>query len=129
MPGPDDQPQEQISPAVAPPAPAEGLATAPAESAPITPPASNSLKDVEVEGYKFQFDADKIDDVEVIEMASQIEKGDAAKIIDFIKFLLGDDGYTEMKNYFVTKDGKFKLTTLMNVFEQIFENFDPKALA
>lgn len=92
----------------------------------IAPPAGDKIKEVTVQGYTFKFDAEKIDDVEVIEMAAKIEEGQTAKIIEFVKFLLGDDGYTDMKNFFVTQDGKFKLTTLLKIFEAIFEKFDPK---
>lgn len=92
----------------------------------IVPPATNTIKEVEYEGFKFKFDSDKIDDVEVVEMAAKIEEGKPALIIDFIKLLVGDDGYTAMKDYFVEKDGKFRLTTLTNIFEVIFKQFDPK---
>lgn len=92
----------------------------------ITPPETDKIKEVTVQGYTFKFDAEKIDDVEVIEMAAKIEEGQTAKIIEFVKFLLGDTGYTDMKNFFVTQDGKFKLTTLLKIFEAIFEKFDPK---
>ena len=93
----------------------------------VTPPADEpTIRDVTVEGFTFKLDTEKIDDVEVIEMAGKIEEGQTAKIIDFVKFLLGEGVYNDMKAYFVAKDGKFKLTTLMSVFEAIFENFDPK---
>lgn len=85
-----------------------------------------NLKDVTVDGYTFKFDPEKIDDVEVIEMAAKIEKGDAAKIIDFMVFLIGEQGYADMKNFYVTRDGKFKLTVLMQIFEAVFKEFDPK---
>lgn len=104
------------------------------ETNPVDPPAragaddkpKTDIKEVTVDGYKFTFDAEKIDDVEVIEMAAQIEEGQTAKIIQFVKFLIGDKGYEDMKAYFVAKDGRFKLTTLMRVFEAIFQNFNPK---
>lgn len=92
----------------------------------ITPPVNDTVKDVEYEGYKFKFDSDIIDDIEIVELVAEIESGKPALIIKFIKLVLGEDGYTEMKNYFVTKDGKFKLTTLTNIFEEIFNKFDPK---
>lgn len=93
---------------------------------PPVDPDAPKIEQVEVEGYTLKFDAEKIDDVEVIEMAAKIEEGQVAKIIEFVKFLVGDEVYTDMKNYFVTKDGKFKLTTLMKIFEAIFSKFDPK---
>lgn len=92
----------------------------------ITPPETDKIKDVTVQGYTFKFDAEKLDDVEVIEMAAKIEEGQTTKIIEFVKFLLGDHGYNDMKNFYITQDGKFKITTLVKVFESIFEKFDPK---
>ena len=88
--------------------------------------AIDTMKEVTVDGYTFKFDGEKIDDVEVIERVAKIEEGQTAEIIKFVKFLIGDDGYTEMKNFFVTKEGKFKLSTLMKIFEAIFKEFDPK---
>lgn len=95
------------------------------DDAAVVPPV-DTMKEVTVEGYTFKFDGELIDDVEVIERVAKIEEGQTGEIIEFVKFLLGADGYQDMKNYFVTKVGKFKLSTLMQIFEAIFHEFDPK---
>ena len=92
----------------------------------ITPPVTDTKKDVEYEGYKFTFDADIIDDVEIVEMVAEIESGKPEKIIVFLKLVLGEQTYLDMKNFFIAKDGKFRLTKMTNIFEEIFNKFDPK---
>lgn len=85
------------------------------------------LKNVEVDGYKFQINEDSLDDVEMLEMIDGIENGERpALIMTLLKKLIGDDGYEAMKAYFVEKDGRFKMSKLGDVYKAIFEGFDPK---
>lgn len=92
----------------------------------IVPPVNDKIKPVEYDGYKFEFDSDKIDDMEIVEMAAKIESGNVSLLVPFVEAILGADGYTDLKNYFITKEGKLRLTTLMQIFEAIFKQFDPK---
>lgn len=85
------------------------------------------LRDVTVDGYTFKLDDTLLDDVEVLEMIDAVESENRpGVVIKLLKNLVGDDGYNEMKDYFVKKDGRFKMTKLMKVYEAIFEGFDPK---
>lgn len=100
---------------------------------PATPPAAppeepkSKIKDVEVEGYKFKLNEELLDDVELLEMIDAIEhQNKPGVIISLLRNLVGEDGYADMKAYFVKRDGRFKMSTLMKVYEAIFEDFDPK---
>ncbi len=85
------------------------------------------IKDVNFDGYEFQVDTNVLDDVEIVELIDLIEnKQNLKAIVDFLIYLLGEDGYKSMKEYFVKKDGRFKLSSLSKIYQAIFENFDPK---
>lgn len=112
-------------------------ATPPAEpipaGQPATPPAApsdepkNEVKTIEFEGYKFELDTELLDDVELLEMIDGIENMERpALIITLLQKLIGEDGYTQMKAYFVKKDGRFKMSKLSGIYQAIFEDFDPK---
>lgn len=94
----------------------------------ITPPSSTTgPKQLEFEGYKFTVDTDLIDDVEAFEIIDRIEnKGQSAAIVPLLKFLIGAQGYEEMKAYFVQRDGRFRVTKLMQIYQVIVSNYDPK---
>lgn len=99
---------------------------------------NTNVKEIELEGYKFTVDTDLLDDVEAFEYIDRIEnKGQTAGIVPLIKFLIGDDGYDKMKDYFAAKDaeahkeeegykGRFRVTQLVKVYEVIIAKFDPK---
>lgn len=88
---------------------------------------NKELRVVEYDGYKFKIDDELLDDVEVLEMVDAIEnKKQPGAIMSLLKSLIGEDGYKEMKAYFVEKDGRFKMSKLMHVYEAVFAGFDPK---
>lgn len=84
-------------------------------------------KDIEYEGFKFTIDEDVLDDVEVLEMIDGIESGEnPTLLISVLKEFIGAEKYDEMKAYFVKKDGRFRMSKLGDIYEAIFEDFDPK---
>jgi len=92
-----------------------------------TAPVSETIKDLEIDGYKFQVDTDLLDDVEAFEHIDRIEnKNQVAAIVPLLHFLIGKDGYQAMKAHFTKLDGKFRITKLSKVYQVIIENFDPK---
>lgn len=100
-------------------------ATTPAEG--VTPPVKSTLQPIELDGYSFVIDTERIDDVEILDTIDAIENQKKLKeIITFLEFLIGVDGYAKLKAYYVEKDGKFKLSKLFEVYQAIFEKFDPK---
>ena len=86
-----------------------------------------TTKELEYDGYKFKVDTDMLDDVEVFEQVERIEnKHQLTAIVPLLEVLIGKTGYQQMKEYFVKKDGRFKITKLSKVYEVIINNFDPK---
>lgn len=83
--------------------------------------------DVEFDGYKFTVDTGLLDDVGIVDLIDRIETGKSLKaVVEFLHYLVGEDGYKEMEAFFVKRDGRFKLTKLSRVYYAIFEKFDPK---
>lgn len=119
--------------------PAEPIPAGQPATPPVTPPEDQpdpqpqtglpkgEIKDVTVDGYTFKLNTELLDDVELLEMIDAIEnQNKPGVIISLLRNLIGEAGYDEMKAYFVKKDGRFKMSKLMVVYEAIFEDFDPK---
>lgn len=103
---------------------------------------SNTIKQVEVDGYKFTVDTDALDDVESLEIIERIEnKGQVAAVVPLLKQILGAYEYEKMKSAFSEIDynehikkfpdhkdykGRFRVEKLSNVYLAIIEKFDPK---
>lgn len=99
---------------------------------------SETVKEVEVDGYKFTVDTDLLDDVETFELIDRIEnKNQIAAIVPLLEFIIGPDGYQQMKAYFAKADaeahkdkpdykGRFRLSKLQQVYLGIVEKFNPK---
>lgn len=104
--------------------------------------ANSKLKQVEVDGYKFQVDTDLLDDVEAFEIIDRIEsKGQIAAIVPLLIMLLGDAEYAKLKDAFTKMDAKehakenpkdkdykarFRLGKMSEVYAAIIEKFSPK---
>ena len=98
----------------------------------------STIKEIEIDGYKFTVDTDMIDDVESLEFIERIEnKGQIAATLPLLKFILGDDEYRKMQAYFVSKDAeahkdkpgyrpRMRVEKLNDVYLAIIEKFDPK---
>ena len=83
------------------------------------------VKHIEYKGYKLDVDMDKFDDVEFLDLADQaMTRGGA--LIDIMKMAVGEDGYKDLKAYFVKKDGKLKISVLKDIFDLIFNEVSPK---
>lgn len=119
------------APAHAPEQPATAQANVPQGDAPAADqkpaPESKTVKEIEVDGYKFKVDMDLMDDIEAFGYIDRIENnGQISAIVPLLKYLVGEDGVKEMTDFFKKKYGKFRLTKLMNVYEAIAAKFDPK---
>lgn len=98
----------------------------------------STIKEVTVDGYVFKVDTDLLDDVEAFEYIDRIEnKGQVAAIAPLLKFMIGDQGYIDMKVHFTQADaeahkdekgykGRFRIQKLNDVYLAIIEKFDPK---
>lgn len=86
-----------------------------------------TIKELDIDGYKFTVDTDLLDNVDAFEHIDRIEnRGQVAAVVPLLKFLIGDKGYEDMKAHFVQAEGKFRVSKLSKVYEVIIENFDPK---
>ena len=59
--------------------------------------------------------ADMIDDVDVLELISEVEAGNIVKVPVLFRRLFGDDGYDAIKAH-LAKDGKTKASDLIAWF-------------
>ena len=103
-----------------------------------TEQANGTVKEIEVDGYKFMVDTDLLDDVETFELIDRIEnKNQIAAIVPLLEFIIGPAAYQQMKAHFATADaaahvdqegykGRFRLSKLQQVYLAIVEKFDPK---
>ena len=100
----------------------------PEKSQTNTPPTMPAqIKEFEFDGYKFKVDTDLIDDVEAFEIIDRIEnKGQSAAVVALFKYLVGVDGYEQMSAYFKKKDGRFRVTKLLQIYQMVVSEFDPK---
>lgn len=112
---------------------------------------TSTVKELELDGYKFTVDTDLLDDVDAFELIDRIEnKGQVVAVVPLLKFLIGDDGLAEMKAFYMKADkeahdkahpekevvegvtrrsaykGKFRVSQLSKVYQIIIENFNPK---
>ena len=108
---------------------------------------TDSIQDIEVDGYSFKADLDLLDDVEAFEIIDRIEnKGQVAAIVPLLEFLIGKPEYTKMKVAFAEKDaaahnaklkeegkpadpdykGRFRISKLNDVYMAIIEKYNPK---
>lgn len=111
------------------------------------PAEATSIKELSLDGYKFNVDTDLLDDVEAFEYIDKIEnKGQVGAIVPLITFMIGEQGLEDMKAHFTQKDaeehaaklkadgkpadkdykGRFRVSKLMKVYEVIVSEFDPK---
>lgn len=102
----------------------------------------STVKEIELDGYKFTVDTDMLDDVDAFEIIDRIEnKGQIVAVVPLLTFLIGSKGYEDMKAHFAAEDkkafladhpdatdykGKFRVSKLSEVYQKIIENFDPK---
>lgn len=92
-----------------------------------TKPAETPLKEIEVEGYKFKVNTDLLDDVEAFAHIDRVEdKGQVTALVPLMEFLVGKQGFADMKAHFVKADGKFRMSKLIKVYEAVIAEFDPK---
>lgn len=102
----------------------------------------STIKEIELDGYKFTVDTDMLDDVDAFDIIDRIEnKGQVVAVVPLLTFLIGSKGYDDMKAHFIEADkkdfitshpeatdykGKFRVSKLSEVYQKIIENFDPK---
>lgn len=84
------------------------------------------IRHIEYQGYKADVDMDVLDDVRFLELTDEVMKSDTG-LIPLMRFVFGEDGYEKMKAYFVKKEGRLKISTLGEIYGQLFNQVPPKA--
>lgn len=88
---------------------------------------TEEIIEVDFEGYQFKVDTGLMDDVDALEMIDSIEnKNNMMTIVEFLTYLIGEEGYKKMKAHFIKKDGRFRISKLSKIYVAIFDKFDPK---
>lgn len=89
---------------------------------------NSTVKELEIDGYKFTVDTDLLDDVEAFKLIDRIEnQKQVTAIVPLLTFLIGNEGYEKMEQHYIKTEGKFRVTKLSKVYSVIIEAFDPKA--
>lgn len=105
---------------------------------PQTPAKPDTIKEVEVHGYKLNVDVDLIDDIDTLELIDEIDnQGKVAAIARLLKHILGNETYTALKKYFIEYDAKqhegqddykprMRMEYMNDTYLAIIAKFDPK---
>jgi hypothetical protein len=98
----------------------------------------NTVKEIDVKGYKFNVDTDMLDDVDSLEFIERIEnQGQTAVVLSLLKHIMGADEFAKLKAHFIEVDAKahegkegykarMRIEILSDVYLAIIEKFDPK---
>lgn len=98
----------------------------------------NTVKEIDVKGYKFTVDTDLLDDVDSLEYIERIEsRGQTAVVLPLLKHIMGEAEFEKLKAHFIAEDGKahegkegykarMRIEVLSDVYLAIIEKFDPK---
>lgn len=72
-------------------------------------------------GLVFQFDEDMLGDMEIFENLIEIEKGNPMLLPDTIKALLGEDGYSRLKESCRNDKGRIPTVDVVSAFGEIIQ--------
>lgn len=84
-----------------------------------------ATKHVKYADYEFNVDMDCFDDVRFFEITDKLES-EPKYHIDVMKIALGDAGYKKFADHFTKRDGKLKMSVVIEAVAKIFSAADPK---
>ena len=85
-----------------------------------------ALKEIEIDdGLKVKASDDFMDDIETLEVMDRMAS-DPSAIIPFIKRVLGEEQYQVVKQHYVKKNGRMRISDLNAVIDKVASEF-PKA--
>lgn len=84
-----------------------------------------ATKHIEYEGFSTDIDMDIFDDVRFFEIADKLEEKPVLNI-EIVKLGLGEKEYNRFDQFFTKKDGKLKMSRIMNMVAKLFEEAGPK---
>lgn len=87
-----------------------------------------AIKHIKYADYSFDVDMDCFDDVEFFEIADRLEK-EPRLHINILKLALDEKEYKKLSDHFVKRDGKLKMSVVIDIVAKIFGEADPKGSA
>lgn len=76
-------------------------------------------------GFKFEIPEENIDDYELMEMLTEVDKGNQGLIVDIIERLIGKEQKDALKEHVRNEKGKVSITAMMTETMDIFTMSDP----
>lgn len=70
-------------------------------------------------GFMFEIDERNLDDWELLELLEKIDDGDLTFLTKAMVFLLGKEQYEALKKFVKDRDGRIKISVMMNEFNAI----------
>lgn len=72
-------------------------------------------------GFEFKIEDDALDDYELLEVISKVDRGDYGRITEMVEILLGTEQKEKLKEHVRNENGKVSTTKLMDEVKDIFE--------
>lgn len=83
------------------------------------------IKGTTKSGFEFGIPEENIDDYELMEMLTEIDKGNQGLIIEAVEKLIGKEQKDKLKDHVRDEKGRVKLTTMIVEVMDIFTASDP----
>lgn len=77
------------------------------------------LKGKSETGFEFELDEEVLDDWELLELLERIDDGDVTVLSKAVVSVLGKDQYERLKDFIKQRDGKIKVSIMMQEFNSI----------
>ena len=81
---------------------------------------------VEVDGIKLTVDPNTLDDMDYMETLAEVDSGNASAFPAALRGLVGDDGYTAIREHMVATHGRFPVTEGVQMFHRVIEEVKAK---
>lgn len=87
--------------------------------------ASNSSRskyyNVTVDGISLRIPKDVIDDIEVVELLSDVQDGNIFSFAKLARRMFGEEGYQKVKDSLADKDGRTRVTDMSDFLIKVFK--------
>lgn len=72
-------------------------------------------------GFEFKIEDDVLDDYELLEVISEVDRGDYGKVTEMVEMLLGTEQKEKLKEHVRNENGKVSAAKIMDEVKDIFE--------
>lgn len=88
---------------------------------------ANIISGVTEKGFAFNIDKNNLDDIELLEMMKEIDKGNILNLPTFVEKILGKNQKEKLYDFYRDENGKVALSTILMVVKEImFYNNETK---